>query len=349
MHLHLNGRADAFYNVVELELRQAVRRDVVVERERLGRGGAHPIGGLEDRVVYLERLVFSRILALFDLELLRNLLGPPLEAGVDGLDVDARVGARASCKGRAFEVGRILAGSVDTHARGPLGLYRGKLRVGQGALVVVALQLAARVVLFFGLGDAGIARRRRSFGLWHCEAAHARRFRGLSWLCCRLAGAGNGDGMTMQLLHGVAGASVRRALACIHCGASHARYSELPQPSPRLVDLWNAPWGIMLYSPHPPPAPLETVVQIHLPPHHARAVFVHASRCVRDVASCSHQEVVYNALAGFAGCAIVSRLYLVTVALHIPGVCRSLLWGMWNWIVLGGLKISISSSSSSLS
>jgi hypothetical protein len=47
---------------------------------------------------------------------------------------------------------------------------------------------------------------------------------------------------------------------------------------------------------------LETIVQVHLPPHKTRTVVVHATRCVCNVPTRCQQQVIHDAPASFPRC-----------------------------------------------
>jgi hypothetical protein len=95
------------------------------------------------------------------------------------------------------------------------------------------------------------------------------------------------------------------------------------------------------------PGALEAVVQIDLTSHHTWAIIIQSIIRIRYVATCCHQQIVHDTLACLPSCVLVSGCQPhVADQEHLPGVCSSLLCGMWNWIVLGGLKSSSYSSSS---
>jgi hypothetical protein len=64
--------------------------------QHLGCDGTDALRGLEYRVVDLETFLLALLLVAAALELGGDLVGPALEAGVDGLEVDARVSAAAA-------------------------------------------------------------------------------------------------------------------------------------------------------------------------------------------------------------------------------------------------------------
>ena len=126
--------------------------------EHLGRHGADALGGLEDGVVDLEALLLALLLVAAALELGGDLVGPALEAGIDGFEVDGRVPAAAAAvaTGGAGE-GRGLRGC---HARVRARLGDGSIaRRGRGLQRDVAggEGVVVRVIAVVGLGKALVA------------------------------------------------------------------------------------------------------------------------------------------------------------------------------------------------
>lgn len=116
---------------------------------------------------------------------------------------------------------------------------------------MIALKVAAGVFFFFGLRYSGIARRRRSFRIGHCEAWKANDLEASCVFVSSGGLPGNCDGMTTELLHGVVAASARRVLARLHCGSSHARELEAHGCnffSRAVAGMNYALRGIMLYA-----------------------------------------------------------------------------------------------------
>ena len=134
VHALADGLADAVDDGVELLLGHVAG---LGHGEHLGGGGADALGGLEDGVVDLEALLLALLLGAAALELGGDLVGPALEAGVDGLEVDARVAAAVAAEA-AGGARRLAAGGRRVRR-----LRRGHARVRAG------------------LADRGIARGRR--------------------------------------------------------------------------------------------------------------------------------------------------------------------------------------------
>ncbi len=179
VHALVDGGTHAVDNCLELGLGDdrvwhvaRVGRARRRARERLGRRGAHALGRLEDRVVDLEALlVLVAALLLVPLELGRDLVGPALEARVDGLEVDARVGTVAPRGRRGVVVavrgatrvrrGRRIHRRGRSHAARRMRAYGHGHRRGRqahGALIVVGVVGEA-----VGLGESFVARRGRAW------------------------------------------------------------------------------------------------------------------------------------------------------------------------------------------
>lgn len=157
MHLLANGRPHALHNGIEL----GPGHDPRLRPAELVRGyRADTVGGLEDGVVNLELLVIGEcLLPLAALEARGDLVGPPLEAGVDGLDVDAGVAADALAElgPRDGAPGAVHAGVLSRLCDGLESGRRGWLE-GRGGLAEEAIVgLVAELVR---LGEAFVARRR---------------------------------------------------------------------------------------------------------------------------------------------------------------------------------------------
>ncbi len=127
----LDGGPDAVDDDVELGARHVAR---LGHGQHLGGHGTDALRGLEDGVVDLETLLLALLLVAAALELGGDLVGPALEAGVDGFEVDGRVpAAAAAAAGGAggFEAGdgrrRVLWGG---HARVRAGLGDGSIARG---------------------------------------------------------------------------------------------------------------------------------------------------------------------------------------------------------------------------
>lgn len=86
MHSLPDCHPDTFNYDFELGLRHVAR---LRRGESLGGHGANALGRLEHRVVDLELLFVPGLLALPALKLAGNLVRPPFQAGVDGLQVHA--------------------------------------------------------------------------------------------------------------------------------------------------------------------------------------------------------------------------------------------------------------------
>jgi len=89
----LYGGPDAVHDDLKLGPRHVAR---LGHGQHLGRDGADALRGLEDGVVDLQALLLALLLVAGPLELGGDLVGPALEAGVDGLEVDTRVPAAAA-------------------------------------------------------------------------------------------------------------------------------------------------------------------------------------------------------------------------------------------------------------
>jgi hypothetical protein len=177
----LNGEPHAFDDAFKLVARHCRGRG---RRHALGRDGAYALGGLEDGVVDLEAVVVVSVVAVAPagaaatLEARRDLVGPALQAGVDGFEVDARGTATAAVRrsllvvvvsSTVVEAGAGAGGGVSGggHAGSRAGLLLGpdKCRVeGRMAVREVVVRVVAND---FGLGEALIARRGRTPGARH--------------------------------------------------------------------------------------------------------------------------------------------------------------------------------------
>lgn len=61
--------------------------------DALSGDGAHTLRGLEDGVMNLEALLFAGLVLALALEARRELVGPALKTGIDGLEIDTGVAA----------------------------------------------------------------------------------------------------------------------------------------------------------------------------------------------------------------------------------------------------------------
>jgi hypothetical protein len=146
----LDGSTDTIHNGIKLGLGHVSR---LRGGQHIGGDGAHALGRLEDGVDDLEALFLALLLVPAALELGGDLVGPALEAGVDGLEVDARVSAGAAARTRIAEGGgqrRVFRGG---HARVRPGLGRGIARGGRGLQGGIAggEHVVIRVVAVVGL------------------------------------------------------------------------------------------------------------------------------------------------------------------------------------------------------
>jgi hypothetical protein len=116
----LDGSTDTIHNGIKLGLGHVSR---LRGGQHIGGDGAHALGRLEDGVDDLEALFLALLLVPAALELGGDLVGPALEAGVDGLEVDARVSAGAAARTRIAEGGgqrRVFRGGrpeLGAHSR----------------------------------------------------------------------------------------------------------------------------------------------------------------------------------------------------------------------------------------
>ena len=143
VHALPDGGADALDDDFELGLGHVAR---FRPGEPLGRDGAHTLGRLEDRVVYLEPLVLlARLLVAAALELAGDLVGPALQPRIDGLEIDARVAAHpppvaAARRPGARQLGarhaRMRARLRDGREAGRCGRLERGVAIGQRVIVV---------------------------------------------------------------------------------------------------------------------------------------------------------------------------------------------------------------------
>jgi hypothetical protein len=136
MHALLDGGPHAVNDGLEFSLGHVAG---LGDGQYLGRHGTDALRGLEDGVVDLETLLLALLLLAAALELGGNLVGPAFEAGIDGLEVDARVPAALAATATGAGAGGIAQSG---------GRRRGPLRGGHA-------RVRAR------LADRGIARGSR--------------------------------------------------------------------------------------------------------------------------------------------------------------------------------------------
>jgi len=162
VHALLDGGPHAVDNDIELGLGHV---SGLGAGEHLGRDGADALGRLEDGVVDLETLVvLAGTLGAPALELARDLVGPPLQASVDGFEVDSGVGAHpaavlaaggpAAARKFGARHARVRARLGDGFISGGGSRLEGGGAVGQGVVIRVVTEL-------FGLGEAFVACRGR--------------------------------------------------------------------------------------------------------------------------------------------------------------------------------------------
>lgn len=164
MYIQLDSETNAFDDLFVFGALSPLLALEFIRFELFCRHGANAIRRLEDGVVDFQ-FFFLVCLALdpIQLELVGDLLSPPLETRIDGLDVDAGIASAASreatmpapMSGGCIETGRLHLGS-----RGNRGIARSGGRDGGGNRGdFVIFGVIVKVASFFLLlGEASIAR-----------------------------------------------------------------------------------------------------------------------------------------------------------------------------------------------